>query len=66
MMGVLGGRDDVPEGFVGDVGDVDHHAQAVHLVHDLFAERGEAVVVMDSCVVEVARGVGPVVGVGPG
>ena len=60
------GFDDVPEGFVGDVGDVDHHAEAIHLLHDLFAEGRESVVVVDSFVFEVAGGVGPVVGVGPG
>ena len=60
------GGDDVPEGFVGDVGDVDHHAKSVHLLHDLFAEGGEAVVVVDFFVFDVAGGVGPVVGVGPG
>ena len=64
--GSAGGGDDVPEGFVGDVGDVDDHAEAVHLGDDLFAEGGEAVVVGDGGVVDVAGGVGPVVGVGPG
>jgi len=31
------------EGAVGDVGDVDHHAQAVHLVDHVLAEFGKAV-----------------------
>ena len=66
MMGARGGGEGVPEGLVGDVGDVDHHAEAVHLADDVVAEGGEAVVVGDGGVVEVAGGVGPVVGVGPG
>ncbi len=66
MMGVRVVAIDVPEGLVGDVGDVDHHAEAVHLGDDLFAEGGEAVVVGDGGIVDVAGGVGPVVGVGPG
>ena len=60
------GGDDVPEGLVGDVRDIDHHAEAVHLLNDLFAEGCESVVVGDGGVVDVAGGVGPVVGVGPG
>ncbi len=53
----------VPEGLVGGVGDIDHHAEAVHLADDIFAEGSEAVVVCDLGIVEVALGVGPVVGV---
>ena len=64
--GSAGEADYVPEGFVGGVGDVDHHAEAVHLFNDLFAEGGEAVVAENGWVVDVAGGVGPVVGVGPG
>ncbi len=52
---------------IGDVGDIDHHAEAVHLVHDVFAEFAEALLgVRDRCVVDVAGGVGPAIGVGPG
>ena len=58
-----GGLDNVEEGLVGGVGDVDHHAEAVHFADDVFAEGGEAVVVGDFGVVDVALGVGPVVGV---
>ena len=64
--GSFGGGDCVPERLVGDVRDVDHHAQAVHLEHNLLAEIGEAVVVLDLGVVDVAGGVGPFVGVRPG
>jgi len=58
-----GGFEGVVKSFVGGVGDVDHHAEAVHLADDVFAEGGEAVVVVDFGVVDVALGVGPVVGV---
>ena len=37
-----GDGDGVPHGVGGDVGEVDEHAQAVHLPHDLPAEGGEA------------------------
>ena len=61
------GDDGAVEGFVGDVRDVDHHAEAIHLVDDVFAEVGEAILgVLDVGIVDVAGGVGPVVGVGPG
>ncbi len=66
--GGAGDGEDVGEGLVGDVGDVDHHAEAVHLGDDLAAEGGEAG--RDGgvwgWVAEVAGGFGPVVGVGPG
>jgi len=58
-----GGFEGVVKSFVGGVGDVDHHAEAVHLVDDVFAEGGEAVVVVDFGVVDVALRIGPVVGV---
>ena len=41
-----GDLEGVVEGLVGGVGDVDHHAEAVHLADDVFAEGGEAVVVL--------------------
>ncbi len=66
MMGAFVTARTSPEGLVADVGDVDHHAEAVHFGDDLFAECGEAVVVGDGEVVEIAGGVGPVVAVGPG
>ena len=53
----------VVEGLVGGVGDVDHHAEAVHLADDILAEGGEAVVVGTLGSVDVALGVGPAVGV---
>jgi len=53
----------VVEGLIGGVGDVDHHAEAVHLADDIFAEGGETVVVGDFVFGDVALGVGPVVGV---
>ncbi len=59
------GGDGVPEGLVGDVRNVDHHAEAVHLEHDLLTEIGKAVVVLHFRVVDVARGIGPLVGVRP-
>ncbi len=57
------GLERVVEGCVGGVGDVDHHAEAVHLADDVFAEGSEAVVMLDLGVVDVALRVGPVVGV---
>ncbi len=55
------------EGAVGDVGDIDHHAQAVHFINYVFAELGQAFLgVGDGGVSDVAGAVGPVVGVGPG
>lgn len=49
------------------MGDVNHHAEAVHFADDLFAEGGEAVGgVWDAGSVDVAGGVRPAVGVGPG
>ena len=41
--------------------DVDHHAETVHLADDRAAEKGEAVVVGNGEVVEVAGAVGPLV-----
>ena len=52
----------VAEGLVGDVRDIDDHAEAVHLGDDFLAERREAVVGL----VGVAGGIGPVVAVGVG
>ena len=54
----------VPKGLVGDVRDVHHHAQAVHLADHLLAEIRQPVVVLDLGVVDVARGIRPIVGVG--
>jgi hypothetical protein len=54
------------KGGVGDVGDVDHHAEAVHLVDNVFAEFGEAFFGMrDGLVGVVAGAVGPVERVRP-
>jgi len=64
--GGVRGLEDVPEGFIGDVRDVDHHAETVHLADDGTAEECEAVVVLDGGIAEVAGAVGPLVGVGPG
>ena len=62
-----GNYEGAKEGAVGDVGDVDHHAETVHLVDHVFAELGEAFFrVGDGCVVDVAGAVGPAIGVGPG
>ena len=47
-------RQHVVKSFVGDVGNVDHHAQLVHLGHHLLAERSQAIVRG-----LVTRGVGP-------
>src|SRR5690606_23470158 len=52
---------DVPEGGVRDVRDVDDHAKPVHLSHDFAPEGGEAAVPG-----LVSGRVGPVVGVVPG
>jgi len=38
--GGASGFEDIPEGFVGGVGDVDDHADAVHLANDFVAEGG--------------------------
>ena len=40
--GGAGDGEDFGEGAVGDVGEIDHHAEAVHLCDDLAAEGGEA------------------------
>ena len=48
------------------MGDVDHHAQAVHLKNNLLAEIGESVVVLNLGIVEIAGGIGPFVGIRPG
>ena len=34
--------------------DVDHHSQAIHLQHDLLAEVGQAIVVLNLGIVDVA------------
>ncbi len=52
----FGQRHHVVESFVGDVRDVDHHPETVHLADDVLAERGQAVVRR-----LVGRRVGPVV-----
>src|SRR6267142_2767013 len=62
----LGRGNGVPKGLIGDVGDIDHHAQPVHLSDHLLAKFSEAVVVLDLFVVDVPRGVAPFVGVRPG
>jgi hypothetical protein len=48
------------------MGDVHHHAQAVHLQHYLLAEVSETVVVLDFGVIDVAGRVSPLVGIRPG
>src|SRR5207245_11686140 len=58
--------DYIPKRFVGNVRDIDHHAEAVHLEHNLLAELGEAVVMLNLWVVDVAGGVRPLIGVRPG
>ena len=55
----------IVKGLIGDVGDVHHHAQPVHLQHHLLAEIGQAIVMFDLGVGDIARRVGPLVGVGP-
>ncbi len=54
MTGALEVAHGVVERFVGDVRDVDHHAEAVHFQDDLFAEISEAVVRR-----RVGGGIGP-------
>ena len=55
----------VPKSLVGDVRDVDHHAEPVHLQHDLLAEISETVMMLHLGIVDVARGVGPFIRVRP-
>ena len=43
--------------------DVDHHAEAIHLADNVFAEGSKAVVVFDLGVIDVALRIGPVVGI---
>ena len=51
---------------VGDVRYIDHHAEAIHLVHDIFAELAQAFFrVWDVRVIDITGAVGPAVGVGP-
>ncbi len=38
-----GEADDVIERFIGSMGNIDHDPEAVHLLHDFFAERGKSV-----------------------
>ncbi len=59
------GGNRVPESLVGDVRDVHHHAQPIHLQHDLLAEIGEPVVMLNFGIVNVARGISPFIGVRP-
>ena len=55
------------EGLVGDVGNVHHHAQAVHLVHHIFAEVAQTVFgVRNLGIIDITRRIGPTVGVAPG
>jgi len=61
--GSAGDGEDVVEGAVGDVGEIDHHSEAVHLCDDFAAEGGEAGWGFGA---EIAGGFSPVVGVGPG
>ena len=51
--------------FIGDVGDVHHHAQAVHFQDHLLAEIGQAIVMFDFGVGDIAGGIRPFVSVGP-
>ena len=47
--------------------DIDHHAEAVHLVDHVFAELGQPLLgVGDGRVVDVSGAVGPAIGIGPG
>ena len=59
------GSHHVIESLIGNVGYVDHHSQAVHFKDNLFAKISETVMVLDSWIGDVARGVGPFIGVGP-
>ena len=65
MTGDFGDGDRVIERLVGDVRDIDQHAEAVHLEDDLLAAVREAVVVLDLGIVDVTGRVGPFVGVRP-
>jgi len=56
-----GNLERIVKSLVRRVRDVDHHAQPVHLAHDVLAERRETVMVIDLRVFEVALRVGPVV-----
>ena len=39
-------RDGIPECLIRHVRDIDDHAEAIHLQHDLLAELGEAIVML--------------------
>ena len=56
MIGFVGHLDRVPEGLVGHVGDIHHHAQAVHLANHVPPKQAQAVVAH-----RIGGGVGPVV-----
>ena len=58
-------RNGVVKSLVGNVGDVHQHAQAIHLEDDLLAAVCQAIVVLDLGIVDIARGVGPLVGIRP-
>src|SRR6266478_3081737 len=61
--GRFGDSDRVIERLVGDVRDIDQHAEAIHLEDDLLAAIGQAVVVLNFRIIDVAGRVGPLVGV---
>ena len=65
MTGALLSADRVVEGLVGDVGDIHQHAKTVHLEDDLLAAIGQAVVMLDLWIVDVAGRVGPFVRIRP-
>jgi len=55
------------ERLVGNVRDIHHHAQAIHLVNNILAEVAEPVFGVGNCgVVDIAGRIGPTVGVRPG
>ena len=61
------GLDRRPERVVGDVRDIDHHAEPVHLQHNLLAERREPIgIVRYTRLTLIARRVRPVERVRPG
>src|SRR6185437_2741113 len=51
----------VPESLVRHVRNIDHHAQTIHFTHDVLAEIREAVVMFYRRIVDIARGVRPIV-----
>ncbi len=65
ITGRAAGHQRLVEGAIGDVRNVDHHAQPVHLAHHLAPEIGDAVMMLDLFVVEITAGVAQFVGVRP-